>query len=689
MKKILLIVQVFVFSIMIYARPLTNCADTLINKGINNYDTLKVAHLDSLVINDSTKNRVTNVPNIFIPFIELSAKNNYHERIKKNNFSKDDYRNLSDVFTYEPFSFNQDLGSLGQPNEQMFYGLGFGNVSYISDGVLINNRWQNSYNLNRYSNELVDSIEIIPITKGFLYSTYNNPVAVSINSRFNYPMRAITKLRFFQASYDEGFVDVIFHSPITKKLNVGLNISNTAIDSRFANSDYESWKLNAQINYQLSDKMNIDFSYHYSNDTLALFGGLDTNKMLNGNYSTVLYETINKKSARYLLNNNNQANLKILAFVIPNIKSDLSFYFISTSQKYFQNEGQLFENIPRIVHGNYYQTFGMSFRNLYEQKYISFDVIANYETSTFKTDVLNNNSKQDVFTFSGELKYLTNSDRFIPAVYGKLNRFNGKMIYGFGFEVMGKIDNHISYYLGMSLFQQQTTHMENNYLYHSTFPYDLTAVSPPQISENRAAEVGIKFDYNFVSGKITYFNYKSLNKAVPIGFMTKNDSLLVNEVSFFSERNIYNSGINLNFNFVLWKLLFNNNLSYYFSSKTERVYASPDYTLAGKIYYTNFLFENNLYLKTGINYRLTAGQLPFVYDFEKSLQITANLTPMVNYSEVPSSFQLDLFMSGTIQERATIFVTIENVLDAEYYIVPYYFKQPMTLRFGVSWLLYD
>ena len=65
------------------------------------------------------------------------------------------------------------------------------------------------------------------------------------------------------------------------------------------------------------------------------------------------------------------------------------------------------------------------------------------------------------------------------------------------------------------------------------------------------------------------------------------------------------------------------------------------------------------------------------------------LTPLVNYSSVPASFQLDLFLAATIQKSATIFVTLENILNTEYYIVPYYFKQPITLRFGVSWLMYD
>jgi hypothetical protein len=101
------------------------------------------------------------------------------------------------------------------------------------------------------------------------------------------------------------------------------------------------------------------------------------------------------------------------------------------------------------------------------------------------------------------------------------------------------------------------------------------------------------------------------------------------------------------------------------------------------------MFDNNLKLKMGINYRYTGGQIPFVYDYEKSLQLAQTLTPMVTFSAISPTFQLDLFLAGTVQEQATIFVTFENALDTEYYIVPYYFKQATTLRLGVSWLLYD
>ena len=690
MKKILLITLVFFFGIVLSAKTIVNYADTFINKGLYDYDTLKVTKHDPLTTEGSTKSKALKPTNMYIPFIEPNTKRNYQSVIKEHNYSKDDYRSLSDIFTFEPFAYTQDLGSFGQPNEQMFYGLGFGNISYISDGVLINNRWQNSYNLNKYSNELVDSIEIIPITKGFLYSTYNNPIAVNINTRFNFPARAITKLRFYQASYDEGFVNVVFHTPISKKLNMGINVSNSAIDSRFNNSDYESWKLNTQVNYQLNDKVNINFSYNYSYDTLALFGGLDTNKMLNDNYSKVLYENVNNSnSLRYQLTYNNNGAVKIIAMLIPYTKSDLTFYMNSTSQKYFQNKDTLVNNMKSIVNDNYYQTYGFSFRNIFELPFVSVDVIANYEISKFSTDVLYDNYKQNIFTISGDIKYIAKQKYFIPSVFAKLNNFNGKIIYGLGFDVSGTINNKLTYYAGTSLFQQQVSILQKNYEnFPSVFP-SLIDKNPLRIAENRTVELGLKFNLNYVFGNISYFSYEFCNQAIPMIVQKQNDSLLVNELSYFSEQKIANNGINLNLNFILWKIIVSNNFSYYFSNKDERVYASPDYTLVGKIYYENLLFENNLNLKTGIKYFFNGVQHPFVYDFEKLLQISTELSPMLNYSNVPSSFQLNLFLSGTIQERATIFVTLENVLDSEYYIVPYFIKQPITLRFGVSWLLYD
>jgi outer membrane cobalamin receptor len=57
--------------------------------------------------------------------------------------------------------------------------------------------------------------------------------------------------------------------------------------------------------------------------------------------------------------------------------------------------------------------------------------------------------------------------------------------------------------------------------------------------------------------------------------------------------------------------------------------------------------------------------------------------------EYPLSSQIDLFIAGTIQESATIYFVFENLLDEQYYIIPYYPMYPMGLRFGISWEFLD
>lgn len=686
MKSVFLILILFLSNSFATELYFSSISDTLDNKGDSRLDTLSNVITDPLNISDTLTLQQNISKPLFIKAIETSFNNDYSNKIKHKDFSTEDYRNLSDIFTYMPFGFVHDLGSLGQPNEQMFYGLGFANISYNRDGVLLNNRLQNSYDLNKLNSERIDSIEIISLTRGFLYSPYNNPVSVNLHSRFNYPTRAVTRLKFYQASYDEGFIDVFFHTHITNKLNFGIGISNSAIDSRFENSDYESWKLDTKIAYLINDKINITANYFYTYDTLALFGGLDTNAFQNDNISTVLYggNTNNTSSYRYQLTYNHNASVKLLTTLIPNSKTDLTFYYNSTSQKFRQNKDSLASNLPIITHNNFFHTFGIRFQNYFRKSNTSFDVVANYETTSIDIEYIAHNQRENILSISGKLNQ-SFSKLLVPSLFGKVNSINGDILLGFGFDISGIINNRVSYYGGVSWFQKQVSFIENST--HNSFPSNLSVPYKP--SDNNALEVGIKYSSNSISGSISYFNYSSKNSLIPHTAGSINDTLLINELYYFTQEDIKSSGVNLSCNFKLWKFLFSNNFNYYFSSRNERVYASPDYTLSGKLYYLDQLFNNNLDVKVGINYRITGGQSPFVYDFEKSLQITNELTPMVHYSDVPSSYQLDLYMAGTIQELATIFITLENILDSEYYVVSYYFKQPITLRFGVSWLMFD
>ncbi len=206
-------------------------------------------------------------------------------------------------------------------------------------------------------------------------------------------------------------------------------------------------------------------------------------------------------SSRYQLTYNNNGSVKVLFKVLPNLKSDLTVYFNSTSQKYIQNIDQSFANIPTINHGNYYHTYGVSLRSTYSHESISADVIANYETTTLHSDLFLKDYNQNIISISGDVKFpVINNKYFVPSVFGKISSFDGKMLKGYGADISGSIINHISYYVGISNFEKQISLVEKEaYIYNN-----YVSLSP---SNNSALELGIEFDYKSLLGKIVYFNF--------------------------------------------------------------------------------------------------------------------------------------------------------------------------------------
>ena len=80
-----------------------------------------------------------------------------------------EYQYTGDYLRVHPFNFIKDLGFTGQPNETFIYGVGNNAVSYLMDGVSVNDRYSNSLNLNLIQSEDVDSIEIIPLPLSLIH----------------------------------------------------------------------------------------------------------------------------------------------------------------------------------------------------------------------------------------------------------------------------------------------------------------------------------------------------------------------------------------------------------------------------------------------------------------------------------------------------------------------------------------
>ncbi len=110
-------------------------------------------------------------------------------------------------------------------------------------------------------------------------------------------------------------------------------------------------------------------------------------------------------------------------------------------------------------------------------------------------------------------------------------------------------------------------------------------------------------------------------------------------------------------------------------SINKNLWIVPKEIITIGLFYNNYVFNNNMFLKAGINY---------TYNGVRNVSYN-NLTP----DTVPSFNRFDLTVSGIIQEVATIYFTWENLINKKYFIVPYFPMPERNIRFGISWELFN
>ena len=272
--------------------------------------------------------------------------------ISKKTLETTDYRTTADFFTNIPFGFVRDLGSVGQPNEALIYGLGFGNISFLSDGIPINNRLSNAFDLNLFQSESIDSIEVIPLSRGFLYGGMNNPVSVNFISRQPEIRKPYSRLKYYQAPNSEGMIDGIFNISPFKRLNAFFELTNQSINPIYTSSsatkigtDHSNWMGSVRLRYLLSNNINIIAGYKYVQTNTQLFGGIDADSINRAypasQFETILYDNFRapvRFSNRYQKVTGHNFSLRMLGNFIEHSPTDISLYYQTNLTEFRQNE---------------------------------------------------------------------------------------------------------------------------------------------------------------------------------------------------------------------------------------------------------------------------------------------------------------------------------------------------------------
>jgi len=663
----------FIIFLLFYSSVLSQTTDTLINVSDSlTVDTLSVfTYNDSLFVNDSTK--VTDeivkpdslIPIQGIPLTDASLI------IDKRTFLFYNYQYTGDFLRSFPLNFIADLGFMGQPNETFVYGVGAGGISFMEDGVLWNNRFTNALDLNHIQSEDIDSIEIVPSPRGFLYGPYNNPVTINFIMRDFISPEPYSRIKYYEGPDGEAMFDGKFNAQIAKKWNLSFQLTNRSTDSSFANNEFSIWQVNTKLKYYLSNSINFSAIYSFVDADVGLNGGVDIDSIakITNDVNSIIYDrqvapVVYPNRGESVINHN--FGLRFQAEPFDESNTDMTFYYKIARNEIKDNNDTLSLSLK-----NDNKTFGVNLKHYQRISILSFRLFGLFERSNgdyenFLTPSLNTSISDWEFTkISGgfDLSFHLLNDKLVPSVFYKYvnqSRYFKQVdddiptlltdktegLSGIGTDLKFIITNGISFYAGASIFQHAEFLLRENSEDTKTFEF-----GGKYSGSNLFAD--IKYFKRSGSAAIPYYNYQY----PPIVY-----------------GNLSGIGLRLNFNY--WKILIETNTSYYFNADDDHLIRVPELQFVGGVFLNGFFFDDNLFLKAGVQFYYTGTNNVYSNVWKEIIVVD------------PSN-KIDITVAGEIKGVAIVYFGWENLFSSQYFITPYYPMLERNIRFGLSWELFN
>lgn len=667
----------FVLIFFFFAIQTFSMSDSLAAKGKSTIDTLvavdllkikSLAVVDSAAVDSLTVKAVkdTIIPLTFkaeLPFSSIIG----HEEIRRMNL-----RYAGDLFSLLPVSYKRSLGFSGLPEELNFYGAKFGNVSYFENGILLNDRTRNVYDLNLYQTEDVDSIELVPSPRGFLHGVKNNLAAVNFITKDFIAMPPYTRLKYIESPFGEGYVDAQFNSLFSKKYIFSFDISNRKMDKGFDNSDFSLWQAKVKLKYLYSNSLNFFLNYNFVKSDIGLNGGINYDSLatITTSPEKYLYDILSSPVVireRYQKVKQHNFSARMLTHLYKESTSELSFYYRFNLDEYRQNEFGKQSNLPVFLSDRKTKVLGGILNHQTNFGIFNLSLKGNYEyVYYFEKFYPYNNSNSDVLSMDGILSCSLLNNKLTPSVFGKVITKNKTNYSGVGTDLNFLLSDNSSLYTGISYFVKE----------YEFYPIIATRLSPP-LPTNFTAEFGYKQTTEKTFTAINLFYNKRRTRFV--GFENIHSIVPTSAIYNITDEETYGAG--LTFNYTYWKIHAITNST--FSSKkigsSNKPYL-PNITLNWKVEYRDTLFNTSLRLRTGFEAKYSGKQVHAQYDFYETRVFYNTNKPLV-----PASFTLDFYLSGEIQKSAMIFFSWENLFGNNYYITPYFPMPWRGIRFGIAW----
>ncbi|MCU0415404.1 MAG: TonB-dependent receptor plug domain-containing protein [Ignavibacteriaceae bacterium] len=625
--------------------------DSLLNQNIQTIsDTNFVQIDDTTAVSDSiltiTVKSDTIAPIQGIPLTDVSTI------INKRTFLFDQYRYTGDILRSFSLNFVKDYGFIGYPNETFIYGVGNSGISYLQDGVFWNDRYTNSLDLNLVQSENIDSIEIVPSPRGFLYGPYNNPVTINFITKDFISPQPYSRIRYYEGPDGEAMIDGKFSAMLAKRWNYSFQLTNRSKDETYKNTELSLWQFNTKLKYLLSNSINFQAYYYYVDKEQGLNGGVDYDSLTRSSddpnadlYDPIASPVFYPDQKLNILQHN--VGLRTLAKPFENSQLDLSLYY-----RYGLDELRDVQDSLDYKLDKENKSYGAVLNYYYSYDFWTLQLLGDYEKLNNKIGE-NNSLDDERYNIGGLIAFHTLDNMIKLSLFFKTGHWEriNEDYEGFGGDIKYSLNQTVVLYAGYSIREE--------------------IWASEQVP---SFETGIQINYSSLWLDLKYASNEYYNYWYWYG-----------GPEFYREElaeKIKSIGLTLNYKF--WLFLLETNTSYYLKTKydsslenyVDETVNIPDWQFIGGLYVNDFFFNNNLDLKAGFKFYYTG-------------EINSSVRWWWGSTVVEPTNKLDFNLAGEIQKVAIFYFQWENLFGNEYYITPYYPMPVRNIKFGIAWELFN
>jgi len=626
-----------------------------------------------------------------IPIKSISLVRSNSTIIDNFSINRSNFFSPIQLISYESNSFLIDPGlpsnfyelSLLQSNNR-------NNSFYINERQL-NEPLTNIIDLRDLRFDEFSSIEIIFPTRSFLLSRNNNENSIVFREWERYSFIPFSKIRYIEAPYDNLFFDGLFNVNLSEKFNFEFGITKHNALGRFTNTEKDLWAGKLKLSYFLSNQLNFDFVYRYSKSLVRFNEGININNPFLSQGETIeniLYDNqraISINDDAYHKWTIHSIDLNGLLQIDKILRSHLNVYFVQSLREYRDNE-QKADSI-RVFDNHWSKILGMSFKENVEFLFNRLEFKVNYERVIIESPFVFSKVIDDLFSFYGF--YQIELFNFLtPSIYAKMNKVEGidKNLLSFGSDLTFNLSRGMNFIVGLSRFQKI-------YSYDERFFYNFNLND--FVSNIFLASGKFNFSNSDFKFSTEVYYKKEKNPASQTGFYSIEQN---NSILNFPLEDFRAYGVKSDLSFSFWKLKSRIGMSYNdnqteFGGVNYHKSIYPRYQGQFEIFYRDLLFKSSLDLLAGFRVKVFSSFAGRSFSPSKLsfMDVRTYNDSLVNFSfvTIPANFTIDFVASGKVKEAAIVYISIENLLNRKFYLIPYYPANDIQFRFGINWEFYD